>query len=290
MKILASLLLLLASLMPAQALETITVRFPRPQPQPACSTQAILVDNQGTLATVYSFGVEPDKGQTEVGGKMIDLELIAHDPVSRLTLLRLPESSGIKLELASIGSSQNLSTADGLRAAGELARFAGTEKLFHGQLLPLALLRFNYQAKGVRPGEPILNAAGEVVALALEGRIGEGNTGYALPIEVYHRVARGKIVNQQIQRCWLGVIMDAENTIPSLVGLRPDSPASKAGMQRDDILVSIAGRPINEYADAVNAFFYLRSGQKALVKVLRGTELLELEVIPEIVPTAQLGE
>lgn len=279
--------LIAAGLSPLCALESITVNFPRPEPNPPCETQAILVDAQGIVATIYSFGVDPDRAKATINGKTVDLALLAHDPVSRLTLLRLPEGMDAGLELAAIGNSQVLKPSNGLRAKGKLARFAGVEKLFHDQVLPLALLRMNYSASGIRPGEPITDASGEVVALALEGRIGEGNTGYALPIEVLTRVSRGKTINQQIQRCWLGVIMDAENTIPSLVGLRPNSPAAKAGLKREDILLTIGGREIHEYADAVNAFYYLRAGQKTLVKVLRGTELLEIEVIPETVPTAE---
>ena len=49
-------------------------------------------------------------------------------------------------------------------------------------------------------------------------------------------------------------------------------------------MIQIGPRVIEEYADAIDAFFYLREGEETAVKFLRGTELLEATVVPELVP------
>jgi len=60
----------------------------------------------------------------------------------------------------------------------------------------------------------------------------------------------------------------------------PDSPAASAGVQPGDLLLSIGARQITDYADAVNAFFYVIPGQPVTAKLLRGVEQLEVTLTP----------
>jgi len=68
------------------------------------------------------------------------------------------------------------------------------------------------------------------------------------------------------------------------LGVRPDTPARKAGLQKDDVVLSIAGKTVSDYTAVVNAFYYLEAGKTVTFKVLRGTELLTMDVTPEVNP------
>ena len=67
--------------------------------------------------------------------------------------------------------------------------------------------------------------------------------------------------------------------------VRPISPAAKAGLVKGDVLVQIGPRRIESYSDAINAFFYLRDDQEVVVKFIRGVEVKEATVKPELVPS-----
>ena len=78
--------------------------------------------------------------------------------------------------------------------------------------------------------------------------------------------------------------MDDLVAAPIVESVRPASPAQKAGLKNGDVILSIGGLPVSEYAEVVDAFYYLIAGEKKKFKVLRGTEIKEFEVIPEVSP------
>ena len=84
--------------------------------------------------------------------------------------------------------------------------------------------------------------------------------------------------------------MEAANPVPAIVGIRPDSPASKGGLRRGDILLSINGREVATYDHAVNAFFHFLPGKTARFTILRGTKKLDLTVVPQANPAKVKAE
>lgn len=274
----------------------VKLTFPRAPGHPDYQAYGIAIDDQGTIATVYSFGLAPEAAKWQSpDGQQIGLKLIAHDPVSRLTLLQLPPAHLNAAPPLQLGSSLKLSPGDPLALLEtnnhrQNCTFVGSEKVFDGNVLPLSLLRFNYANNSAKPGEPILDSDGKIAAIALYGRLENEKTGYALPVEVIKHVRDSPPTKGKILRCWLGLILDADFTIPSIVGLRPNSPASRAGIKKFDIILAIDQRPILDYADCVNAFYYLQPNTPSKVTVLRGTEKHTLEVIPEVLPTALVDD
>ncbi len=81
-------------------------------------------------------------------------------------------------------------------------------------------------------------------------------------------------------RGWLGFSLRAETQSPQMVRVLPKSPAAGAGIKPADVLLGVGTRPITDYVDAGNAFFYLISGQPGRVKLLRGVEQLERPLTP----------
>jgi S1-C subfamily serine protease len=158
-------------------------------------------------------------------------------------------------------------------------RTTGWVKQVGGKILPLALLRVNFSNSVPPPGTPLLDDAGRVVAIVFQSS-GGGNVGYALPAEAVHRVLRDISSGGQLSRGWLGLALRAESQVPRISRVLPDSPAAAAGIQPNDVLLSIGSRQITDYADAANAFFYLVPGQPVRVKLLRNVEQLEFSLTP----------
>jgi len=52
-------------------------------------------------------------------------------------------------------------------------------------------------------------------------------------------------------------------------------------LQPGDVLLQVGAYLVSEYAEAVNACYYLVAGRPVKVRVLRGTEVLEVELVPQ---------
>ncbi|MGC4014651.1 MAG: PDZ domain-containing protein [Luteolibacter sp.] len=67
----------------------------------------------------------------------------------------------------------------------------------------------------------------------------------------------------------------------------PDSPALKAGIRPNDVLLQVGTRPVANYADAANAFFYLMPQEAVDLRFLRGTEEISVTLNPVVAPTGK---
>lgn len=249
---------------------------------------ATVVVNDGYLATVTVVGAKADKAHV---GPSLDgpkLELAIHDPVSRLSLLKLPPGVVVKGAVKR-GSTLDLEAGDPiyLDATKKEApsRVVSWENTYRDNVLPLALMRVHHPGDVVPPpGTPLFDAEGALVAVCHQAAPDFGRGTYALPVEVIARVEKDLKARGRVVRCWIGIVMEVKHTVPSVMTVRPESPAAKAGVRKDDILLSVGAQAVHSYADAVNAFYYLVSGEETTVEVLRGTERLTMKVVPEMSP------
>ena len=219
------------------------------------------------------------------------VKLIAHDPVSRLTIIRVSLKEGERTQPVELGNSLSLVPGDplylGVEGDTSLSRFVSRESTYKDQPLPLKLFRIHHQDE-LKPGvgHPMFDSAGRLVAINYRTVTEFGNGSFAYPVEVVKRIQNATVVDGVVQRSWFGVELLASDPFAVVQGVRQASPAAKAGIVKGDILLQIGERSIRSYFDAINAFFYLREGEEEMVKFLRKTELMEVAVTPELVPAA----
>lgn len=216
-------------------------------------------------------------------------ELVAHDALSRLTLVRVSLPSGEKSFPVELGASLAMKPGSELYAAQEgdvpASRLVSRESIYRDKPLPLELIRIhNAPDVRVRPGDPFYDSAGRLTAIAYRPVSEFGNGCFAFPVEALKRLLDATVVEGVVQRSWFGVELLASDPFAVVQGVRQDSPAAKAGLVKNDIILQIGPRLIKSYSNAINAFFYLREGQPAVVRFLRGTEEMSVEVLPELVP------
>ena len=61
-----------------------------------------------------------------------------------------------------------------------------------------------------------------------------------------------------------------------ITGVLQDGPASKGGLKPGDVVVSVAGRPVLNTAQLLNAVAALEPGSQAVLGVQRGPQALEV--------------
>jgi len=75
-----------------------------------------------------------------------------------------------------------------------------------------------------------------------------------------------------------------ELTPPFVDGLRPDSPASKSGLQPDDLIVYVDGEPVSSIK-AFNAYIAkTQPGMPLKLEVRRGDKLITIDLKLEDMP------
>ncbi len=105
-------------------------------------------------------------------------------------------------------------------------------------------------------GGPLVNLRGEVIGINTRGDPEANNLGFAIPINVAKRIIPGLLARGRINRSYIGVrlapIHDLGGPFKRLArrgvliaSVDPQSPASMAGLQPQDVLLSVNGHPTN---------------------------------------------
>lgn len=241
---------------------------------------AVAIPNESILVAVVLAGSDATQPSVRMGNRVVPVQLIGHDPVSRLGFFRVegslaPKSPPWLEEIGGASTSLQAQTPDG----PVKCRSTGWVKQVGGKILPLALLRVNFDRAVPPPGTPLLDAEGRIAAIVFQSS-GNGNAGYAIPAEAIHRVREDVCTRGKVVRGWIGLALRAENQSPQIVRVLPRSPAALAGIRPGDVLLGVGQRQIADYADAANAFFYLTPGQAVKVRILRGADPLDFTLTP----------
>jgi serine protease Do len=122
-------------------------------------------------------------------------------------------------------------------------------------------------------GAPVLNLKGEVVGIVVAG-IEENSGCFVLPINAAEKVRTDFNRFHQLKPGWVGISVEpAEDASLSstarVTALQPDAPATRAGLQKGDILLRVGDIAIHTPEDIFDASFFLTAGDETSLTVLR---------------------
>jgi serine protease Do len=134
-------------------------------------------------------------------------------------------------------------------------------------------------------GGPLFNMAGEVIGINSQifSRTGVFmGVSFAIPIDVARNVEEQLIKTGHVVRGRIGVtIQDVNAQLAESFGLdrprgalvssvEPDGPAAHAGIAAGDVILGVAGHPIDRYGEVSSAIAALKPGTAADLSVWRG--------------------
>jgi 2-alkenal reductase len=145
-------------------------------------------------------------------------------------------------------------------------------------------------------GGPLVNLAGQVIGVNTlivrgnaNGAVAEG-LGFAIPMDTAQAVASQIIAQGYFSHPFLGITYQPITPaiaraydLPAQWGVyvsrvSAESPASQAGLQRGDIIVSVGGTALDESHSYLNTLYAYQPGEQVALQVVRGGKTVELRV------------
>ncbi|WP_102272959.1 S1C family serine protease [Cytobacillus massiliigabonensis] len=229
-------------------------------------------------------------------GKKVKAELIGTDPLTDIAVLKI--TGDINVETLAFGDSSSLRAGDQVLAIGnplglDLSRTV-TQGIVSAVDRTIAVstsagewdLEVIQTDAAINPGNSggaLINGSGELVGInSLKiSESGVEGLGFAIPINDVQTIINELIKNGKVIRPYLGVGLADLEEIPSfylqnlpndvtkgaiVTTVDPDSAAGKAGLQEEDILVSIGGNKIAS-ANDLRKYLYTKYSVCDKVKI-----------------------
>ncbi len=245
---------------------------------------------------------------TMADGRRMPATLIGDDPASDLAVIRLerPQFDEPGLTAAALGDSQRLRVGQIVIAIGAPYGFQSTVtagvvsalgrslRSYSGRLID-DVIQTDASLNPGNSGGPLVDSAGRVVGVNTATILPAQGICFAIGINTAKFVASRLLRDGRIRRSYIGV---SAQTVPVhrrvvrfydlpkemgavVVGVEENSPAKRAGLREGDVIVALEGQPVAGVDDLHRLLTDLRVGVSCSLTVIRWTEKLDVNVVPE---------
>jgi serine protease Do len=263
----------------------------------------VVITPDGFVLTSAHVVAGTDRGVASfVDGRELTVEVVGADPLSDLAVLRTEPSALVAAEL---GDAERLQVGQLVVAIGNPNGFAGSVTAgvvsALGRSLPTRSGSAMRIVENVIQTDAALNPGNSGGALADgEGRVVGINTavagvglGLAVPINTATRSIVGALMHDgRVRRAYLGIAGDTRPLPPRLaaalgrergievVQVAEDSPADRAGLRPEDLLVEVDGVSVSAVDDLQRLMAGDVIGRSVTARLLRQGRELTVEVVP----------
>ena len=238
----------------------------------------------GLLTSIVEINAANDSYRAVSASVTCPVKLIARDTDSGFSLF-VPANGDSPawpvLPLEKIADGLPPGTAFTLQSAAPApARLAGRDILHAETLLQSPWLRVHLPPGTWMQGTPLTAPDGTLAGMLAGNVPGVPEAARVLPAAAVRHFIRLWTERQTLARAELGIRLSHTDAIPRVVECYAALPAERAGIHPGDVLLRIGTMDLADASAAAEACFYLRVDEPVKVAVLRGTDTVELTVVP----------
>jgi len=267
----------------------------------------VVLNTNGYIITNFHVVDKADRIRVklfdEPVGVLHDAKIIGVDRETDLAVIKIDPPKDHTLIAARLGDSEKMTVGDWVLAIGspfdlEATVTAGIVSA-KGRNLPggRQFQSFIQTDAAINPGNsggPLVNMNGEVIGIntaIYTQSFGYQGVGFAMPSNVVrdvydqlttgdHRVSRGSIGVEfsALPRPEILRVYGVKSGV-TISNVRPDSPAAKAGLQGEDTITAVNGKPIKGGDELVNLISATRPGNKINLTFVRNGQQKEATVV-----------
>ncbi len=229
-------------------------------------------------------------------------ELVGRDPATDLAVLR---ARGSGLPYAELGDSSRLQVGQLAIAIGNPMGFASSVTTGvvsalgrsldsrNGRLIE-GVIQHTAPLNPGNSGGALLDSHGRVTGINTAIIAMAQNIGFAIPVNTARWVLSQLLTRGRVLRGYLGIAgrerpldrrlvrhldLPTERGV-EIMRLEKGTPADQAGLRSGDIILSLAGKPVQDIPDLQRVLGEIAVGELAPVEVLRRTQRLTIAVLP----------
>jgi Do/DeqQ family serine protease len=265
----------------------------------------VIFDRQGHVLTNEHVIARADRVRVMIAdGREFDAELVGADPNNDIAVLKILTDE--ELPFSPPGTSSDLMVGEPVIAIGNPFGFSnsvttgvisatnrsvnaqGTNFTFHG------LLQTDASINPGNSGGPLLNAKGELIGINAAIYADAQGIGFAIPIDVASRVIHELLLYGEVHPVWLGLefqdidtalrgVLDLPNGLAGVLvnRIHPHSPASRAGVERGDIVAELDGRAVKNAQQLFEMLEGMTANQDLRLELYRDGEFREVTATAE---------
>ena len=275
-------------------------RMRQPEARQVGLGSGVIVSPTGYLLTNNHVIEDADDIEVSLGdGRNARAKTIGTDPESDIAVLKIDLD---KLPVLDFGDVDHVQVGDVVLAIGN--PFGVGQTVTSGIVSALGrnalgintFENFIQTDAAINPGNSggaLVDVAGNLLGIntAIYSRTGGSlGIGFAIPVSTARQVMDSLIKEGRVTRGWIGVeprdlTPDIAKTLDLSVkqgvlitGVVQNGPASEGGVRPGDVVVKIAGAPVNNTPQLLNAVAALKPRENATVSVQRGNDALDIKV------------
>jgi S1-C subfamily serine protease len=235
-------------------------------------------------------------------GRRFPAQLIGDDPATDLAVVRIDAPN---LSAVPLGDSQKLRVGQLAIAignpygfqytvtAGVVSALGRSLRSYSGRLIE-DVVQTDASLNPGNSGGPLVSSNGEVIGVNTATIMGAQGLCFAIGINTAKFVAMRLLQQGRIRRAYIGVEAQTvplhrrivrfynlpKDTGVIVLGAENGSPAQKSDLREGDVIVAFRGQPVAGVDDLHRLLTEAHVGATSSITVLRGTERLELKIVP----------
>lgn len=288
-------------------------QYNTPQPREGLGSGFIISEDGYILTNNHVIDGASEVRVRMTNGDEYDAEIIGTDPATDVALIKI---DGRSLPYVAFGDSDAVKVGEWVLAIGSPFNFeysvtkgivSAKGRALGGTDRYVPFLQTDVPINPGNSGGPLFNMDGEVVGINSQIYTRSGGfmgVSFAIPINLALNIVEQLKDTGTVQRGWLGVEMyppfNDDIELARSLGLEraegaliarvfENSPAEKAGIQADDVLVEFNGKKVRRYTDLPPLVGLVTPGDEVDLAVIRNGETVNLDVTIGVLDDATLA-